>query len=274
MPIFPESSCYLLPIGTAIVVPANESKTTVLRDDERKRFADRLTESVCRAVSRAHANRHLARLVLQAEPLEVLADDLVTFARGFLQLPSFQHADSSIPGDNQPSALEAPHHQRDRRTVHAEHDGEEFLLQQKLPGPDAILGLEQPSATALLDIVQRITRRALHNLQQVGLRVERDHLTKRARRRFLDKAAHAHRGERTIRHLQERSTGTRSIAEEHANPEHALTANGSYFHERTIAHLIGDREDAAVGKVHISDRRAVFLKRAADQRQCSSAGAS
>jgi hypothetical protein len=74
--------------------------------------------------------------------------------------------------------------------MHSEHDGEKSLFQQKLPGADAILGLEQPPATPLLHIVQRIARRGLHDLQQVGLRVEGDHLAERACRRFLDKAAY------------------------------------------------------------------------------------
>jgi hypothetical protein len=46
--------------------------------------------------------------------------------------------------------------------MHPEHDREEFMLQEKLFRSDAILRLQQPPATALLDTVQRIARGALH----------------------------------------------------------------------------------------------------------------
>jgi hypothetical protein len=84
----------------------------------------------------------------QSESQGLSAGHLVTFARGVLQQSPFQHANSSIPARDQPGVLQCPHDERDRGTVHSEHDGEKFLFQQKLSGADAILDLE--SATSIL----------------------------------------------------------------------------------------------------------------------------
>ena len=78
----------------------------------------------------------------------------------------------SVAARDQPLSLQRPHHDRDRRTLHAEHDREKFLFQRELVGVDAIVRLEQPPAAPLLHVVQRVARRALHDLQQVGLRVK------------------------------------------------------------------------------------------------------
>jgi hypothetical protein len=37
--------------------------------------------------------------------------------------------------------------------MHSEHDRKTFLLQEKLPRADTVLGLEQPSTAALLHVV-------------------------------------------------------------------------------------------------------------------------
>lgn len=65
----------------------------------------------------------------QSEPLEVAADHRVAFARSVLQLPYLQHANAAIPGRDQPRVLQRSHDHRDRRALHAKHDGEELLLQ-------------------------------------------------------------------------------------------------------------------------------------------------
>src|SRR5688572_21864555 len=141
----------------------------------------------------------------QPEPLKVRANDLRALACGMLERSPFQYANSSVLTRDQPGVLECAEDQRHGRTMHAEHDGEKVVLQQKLAGADAILCLQQPPATALLDPVQRIARRALHDLQEVGLRVQRQDVVKGSRRGALfDKATDSHRRERAIRHLLER----------------------------------------------------------------------
>ena len=45
------------------------------------------------------------------------------------------------------------------------------MLQQKIVGTDPIVRLQEPAAAPLLDVVQRVARRALHDLQQVRLSV-------------------------------------------------------------------------------------------------------
>jgi hypothetical protein len=98
---------------------------------------------------------------------------------------------------------------------------------------DAILRLQQPPATALLHAVQRVARRPLHDLQEVGLRVQRQDVVKRSGRCALfDKATYGHRREGTVRHLLEHTAGARAIAEEHADAEHALDPDGRDFDER------------------------------------------
>ena len=68
-------------------------------------------------------------------------DHLVTFARGFFQLASFEHANSSVPARDQPGVLECPDHEGHRRTMDAEHDRKELVLQNEILGPNAVLGL-------------------------------------------------------------------------------------------------------------------------------------
>jgi len=94
--------------------------------------------------------------------------------------------------------------------------------------------------------------------------VQRQDVAKRSRgRALLDKPTYRHRRERTIRHLLEHAARTRAIAEEHADPEHALDAHGCDFDERPITHFIRDGEHAPVREVHVADGRAVRLKRSA-----------
>jgi hypothetical protein len=150
--------------------------------------------------------------------------------------------------------------------MNAEHDGEKFLLQEELRGAHAILRLQQPPATALLDVVQRIARRALHDLQQVGLRVEGHNLAERTGGRFADEAGRRHRRYGTIRDLEEGAACARAIAQEHTDPEHALTSDGGHFHEPSVAHRIRHGKDAPVREIDVLDGLLVFLQGAADDR--------
>jgi len=189
-------------------------------------------------------------------------DDLVAFARGLFELLPLQHPNASVPSRDEPAVLQRSHDERDRGTLHTEHDREKLLLQEKLFRADPILRLQQPPATPLLHAVQRVARRTLHDLQEIGLRVQRQDVVKRSRCGALfDKARDGHRRERTVRYLLERAARARPIAEEHADPEHAFDADRRDFNECAVTHLIRDREHTAIREIHVRDARAVRLER-------------
>src|SRR6478672_7127464 len=132
-------------------------------------------------------------LTSQSESRVVVANDLVAFTRGGFQPFSVQDADASVAGRNQPVALESAQHHGDGGTMHTEHDRQEFLFQRKFVVVNTIVCLQQPATASLLDVVEGIACRALHDLQEVGLRVGTDHVPERSRRGcFLDEAGHGH----------------------------------------------------------------------------------
>jgi hypothetical protein len=98
--------------------------------------------------------------------------------------------------------LQRPQNDSDRGTTDAEHDSKELLLQQKVVRVDTVVCLQQPAAAALRDIVQGIACRALHDLQQTRLRVQRHHLAKcPADRGLSDEARNPQRHHGTVSHL-------------------------------------------------------------------------
>ncbi len=64
----------------------------------------------------------------QSKPLKMAPDHVVALAGGVFEAASFQHANTAISAGNEAGALECSHHQRYRRPLHTEHDGEEFML--------------------------------------------------------------------------------------------------------------------------------------------------
>jgi hypothetical protein len=54
------------------------------------------------------------------------------------------------------------------------------LRQRKLVPIDAVLGRQQPASEPLLDGVDRIARRRLHDESEIGMGVPRDHHAERA----------------------------------------------------------------------------------------------
>ena len=122
-------------------------------------------------------------------------------------------------------------------------------LSVKLVAVHAIVRLEQPAATALPDVVQGVARGALHDLQQVRLRVRADDVAKRPRHRnLLHEPARPPSREQTIRNLLEGAAGARAIAKEHADPEHALEAHGGDFDEPAVPHLVVTENTPPLGK--------------------------
>jgi hypothetical protein len=73
-------------------------------------------------------------------------NDLVALARRRLETIPIENPDAAVAGRNEPGPLQRPHHDRDRRAMDAQHDGEELVLQQELVGVDASAGGDLPNA--------------------------------------------------------------------------------------------------------------------------------
>jgi hypothetical protein len=81
------------------------------------------------------------------------ADSAIALTRRRFEASPPQHAHAAIPTGDQPGLLERAQHNRHRRAVDPEHDGQEFLLQWKIIPVDAVVRVQQPSTAALPDIV-------------------------------------------------------------------------------------------------------------------------
>lgn len=80
----------------------------------------------------------------------------MTVACCFLEFAQFQNLHAAAPLSQDALVLEAMHHQRDRRSLDAEHIGEHFLRNRQHAGVRTFLQLEELAAKAPFDVVQSI----------------------------------------------------------------------------------------------------------------------
>jgi hypothetical protein len=81
------------------------------------------------------------------------------------------HRDVAMSVVDQCGLLKGAGDDRHRRTVHAEHDGEELMTQLELVAVDAVVRFEKPAAASLAQRVQPVARAGLNHRRQEGLRV-------------------------------------------------------------------------------------------------------
>jgi hypothetical protein len=99
------------------------------------------------------------------------ADDAVALARGRFESLSVQDLDPPVAARDQPVALEGPQDNSDGGTLHAEHHGEELLLEGEGIVLDAVARLEQPATGPLGDFPLGASCRMydrLHSARQTG----------------------------------------------------------------------------------------------------------
>ena len=131
----------------------------------------------------------------------------VTFTRCGFELSASKNANAAISSGDHSGFFEQTKNVRYRRTANAEHDGKKLLLQRKVIGVDSIVNLQQPTAAALRDVVQRVTGRALHRLQESRLRVRGHERAKHTvNRRLSEERRRGQRDHWTVGHLLQRSS--------------------------------------------------------------------
>jgi len=173
-----------------------------------------------------------------------------------------QELNPSVTARDQPVALERPQDNSDGRTLHAEHHGEELLLECGGIVLDAVARLEQPTAGTLGDVVPRVARGALHDLQQARLCVQIDEVAEGTGDGGLfHETRCSHRRQEPIRDLPEGPADAGPIAKEHTDPQHAFPPDRGHFDKRTVPHFVGDGEHTAVREIDVLDARAVRMQR-------------
>jgi hypothetical protein len=116
-------------------------------------------------------NSPCANAASQSETREMRADDAVALARGRFESLSVQDLDPPVAARDQPVALEGPQDNSDGGTLHAEHHGEELLLEGEGIVLDAVARLEQPATGPLGDFPLGASCRMydrLHSARQTG----------------------------------------------------------------------------------------------------------
>src|SRR6476469_192928 len=112
--------------------------------------------------------------------------------------------------------------------------------------------------------MQRIARRALHDLLEVRLGISPADLTERPRPVALpDESRGGHGRKWTARHLLKRAAPPGSIAQEHTNPQQSLAPDRCHFDQRAVTHFVRYREHTTIGKVDVADRHSVLMQRPA-----------
>jgi len=113
-----------------------------------------------------------------------------------------------------------------------------------------------------VDVVQRVARGALHDLQQARLRVQIDDVAEGTGACGLfDKTRGSHRRQGPIRYLLEGPADAGPIAKKHTDPQHAFPPDRGHFHEQALAHFVGDGEHTAIREVDVLNARAVRMQR-------------
>src|SRR5271166_6545664 len=141
--------------------------------------------------------------------------------------------------------------ERDTGTLHAQHQGEEFMPQRERVRSRAVMGNQQPATAALLERVQPVTRSCLSDLADRPLEIVlQQHLQwlatrHRASQRGLPDA------KRLTRDLHDRVRDGAVEAEECAEASNALDADRSDLGSPSITHRPDEGGQAAIDEINV-----------------------
>ncbi len=104
----------------------------------------------------------------QQAPVEV-HDPAVALAGGFLQALPVCHGDASTVLPDQPSGLERSDHHAHRRTLYAQHLGQELVSERQRVLLQLVAQHEEPTAAARLDRMYGIAGEKLERVREQDL---------------------------------------------------------------------------------------------------------
>jgi len=91
--------------------------------------------------------------------VEVGSDNRVALAGGGFQPGAVQYFHNTMLVTDESGLLQVPRNDGYGWSLHAEHDGEEFMAEVEILLMHPVVRHQKPPGAALLDMVERITRR-------------------------------------------------------------------------------------------------------------------